>query len=457
MSTGQSSQVTLFQKHQRAAEQNESQSALLYLFREVSKLDASLQSGVLATRSLSSWVQDSSAGNGERAPNSINPNVISLNKHLMGNGKVEIVVESPPGGHSPWLALSLINQQCKRLMDLGEEEADSGLLFPTMCDVPSAHTSGTGASVDCTLRPPPVAGISTSVVPVVDEQRNCFSSKPKTCEKELTCHGPPQMAEKDTPALSVDMFEGSHDSSSDTHVSRSSSSVFTRDHNANLILGCHSPSKPDDHTVSPKSHCANVPIEHATLSSHLRSKGGNEPPGIKHSWRTRTPRKQPNPSRSGDIHDPDFQGVTFRMRADLNASRDQCRLSITSKYSKELSRNLRKRGAKTRRSRMTSSSDEGSVPTASDKQCAHDITFADRGREIRTRIQSENYWSEACRSSHYKQLWGQSLCIMLHQKDPDVERCRRWDPSLQCLWHQVQEVQGPLCQLLAHPQKTRQL
>ncbi|XP_077380626.1 GATA-type zinc finger protein 1 isoform X2 [Festucalex cinctus] len=292
----------------------------------------------------------------------------------MVNGKVEIVVESPPGGHSPWLALSLINQQCKRLMDHGEEEADSGLLFPTMCGVPSAHTSETGPCRHCTLRPLPVARISTCVVPMLDEQRNRFSSKPKTCEKEL--------ADKDVQELSADTLERSYDRSpaehhqTDTHVSRSSSSVFTHDHNANLMLACHSPSKPDDHTVSPKSHCANVPIEErlqrsptpTTLTTHLRSKEAN---GTQRLRRTRTPRKQPNPSRSGDIHDPHFRGVTFWMRAELNASSDQCQLSITSKYSKELHRNVRKRRTKTRTYRATSSSDEGSVPTTSGvKVCA---------------------------------------------------------------------------------------
>uniref|UniRef100_A0A3B4VN49 GATA-type domain-containing protein n=1 Tax=Seriola dumerili TaxID=41447 RepID=A0A3B4VN49_SERDU len=49
-------------------------------------------------------------------------------------------------------------------------------------------------------------------------------------------------------------------------------------------------------------------------------------------WRTKTPRKQPHPSRSVDIQDPDFQGVTFSMGTELDDSREQCRLLITSKY-----------------------------------------------------------------------------------------------------------------------------
>lgn len=48
--------------------------------------------------------------------------------------------------------------------------------------------------------------------------------------------------------------------------------------------------------------------------------------------RTKTPRKQAHPSRSIDIQDPDFQGVTFRIDAELDDSREQCRLLITSQY-----------------------------------------------------------------------------------------------------------------------------
>lgn len=49
-------------------------------------------------------------------------------------------------------------------------------------------------------------------------------------------------------------------------------------------------------------------------------------------WRTKTPRKQPHPSRSVNIHDPDLQGVMFRMDPELDDSKEQCRLLITSEY-----------------------------------------------------------------------------------------------------------------------------
>lgn len=49
-------------------------------------------------------------------------------------------------------------------------------------------------------------------------------------------------------------------------------------------------------------------------------------------WRTKTPRKQPHPSRSVNIHDPDLQGVMFRMDPELDDSKEQYRLLITSEY-----------------------------------------------------------------------------------------------------------------------------
>ncbi|XP_054460257.1 GATA-type zinc finger protein 1 [Anoplopoma fimbria] len=84
--------------------------------------------------------------------------------------------------------------------------------------------------------------------------------------------------------------------------------------------------------------------------------------------RTKTPRKQPHPRRSADIQDPDFQGVAFRMDTELDDNRGQCRLLITSKYSKELHKSVRKQRLRSRTSQKsikTSSSDEESYPTTS--------------------------------------------------------------------------------------------
>ncbi|XP_049577056.1 GATA-type zinc finger protein 1 [Syngnathus scovelli] len=370
MNKGQRSEFTIFQ---RVAEQDSSESSLGYLFQEVSKLETSLQRGLLGTKSLSDWLKDSQAENVERPQTSNNS---YEHEDSVVSGKVEIAVESPPGG--PWTALNLINLQCKRLMDHGEDKADSRL-FPIVHDVPSACKSGTGTN----------ARVSTCVMPVGNEQDNCFSSKPK---KDLTCHEPPQMADKDAaeeealassrksktqPELNGDMLEGSDGSSSAEHGHESilSSdnvkrfcSALPLDHNANLVLGRHSPVKPADGVMPSKSiekKLQRSPT--STVTSHLRSKEVNETPATQHLRGTKRARKQPNPSRSGDIHDPHFQGVTFRMHAKMNDSGEQCRLCVTCKYSKK----LRKR----RRRRTPSNSDGESEPTASrGKICASCLT-----------------------------------------------------------------------------------
>lgn len=85
-----------------------------------------------------------------------------------------------------------------------------------------------------------------------------------------------------------------------------------------------------------KLSCCNAETN-TSSSGELKPKPGPvqqeqiAPPSA-HQWRTKTPRKQPHPSRSVDIQDPGFQGVTFRMDTELDDSKEQCRLLITSKY-----------------------------------------------------------------------------------------------------------------------------
>lgn len=121
--------------------------------------------------------------------------------------------------------------------------------------------------------------------------------------------------------------------------------------------GSHMVLEEDDKITASEPDCRYVPKEEKyPLFPQMKSpKGETNPPPPKTSkpeciqihpgahpfpqqcssqstWRTKTPRKQPHPSRSADIQDPDFQGVTFRMETVLDDSREQCRLLITSKY-----------------------------------------------------------------------------------------------------------------------------
>lgn len=60
--------------------------------------------------------------------------------------------------------------------------------------------------------------------------------------------------------------------------------------------------------------------------------GSQQGPGPPSVCGVKTRRKQARPTRSADVADPDFQGVMFRMEGQLDCSRRECRLLITSKY-----------------------------------------------------------------------------------------------------------------------------
>uniref|UniRef100_A0A3Q2QGU4 Zinc finger GATA like protein 1 n=1 Tax=Fundulus heteroclitus TaxID=8078 RepID=A0A3Q2QGU4_FUNHE len=64
-----------------------------------------------------------------------------------------------------------------------------------------------------------------------------------------------------------------------------------------------------------KPECFPLEVNHTTAEHSLSSATSPE------LWRTR--RKQPHPSRSADVHDPDFQGVFFRIDAELDDSRER--------------------------------------------------------------------------------------------------------------------------------------
>ncbi|XP_057700095.1 GATA-type zinc finger protein 1 [Corythoichthys intestinalis] len=334
------------------------------------KLEASLQSGLLETTSLSYLCKDSHT------------------KRVQNCMEVETLAKSPLGDNSSSKALSLINMQCEKLMHVEQQEPDTRSVLEN------------GGCIECTLRSPPAAGISVCIE--VDKHEDGFGSKLKSCKKDFTSSS--QIADKDaimpekaahSPllsetelAMSVDSLKVCHDSflakhhHSNAHVSAHMANAFPDklmglerslclDQNSN-ILECRSPSKPND-IVSSMPHGPNVAVwEHssaATVTSELKSNEENKNP--RPLWRSKKPRKQPNPCRSADIKDPNFQGVTFRINVELDDNREECRLLITSKYSKELCKSVRKRRTRRRGSQMTGSSDEDiETATRKAKMCA---------------------------------------------------------------------------------------
>ncbi|XP_042341706.1 GATA-type zinc finger protein 1 isoform X2 [Plectropomus leopardus] len=202
------------------------------------------------------------------------------------------------------------------------------------------------------------------------------------------------------PAVTLDHnanLAGTEEPLCDTQLSPTSS-VLPSSPSASLLYNatgkCHLLSKQTDKKTASKAECTDAHIEEecppvaqpksssyngeTDTSPSATSKPEPRPvqeeeiaPLSTQQWRTKTPRKQPHPSRSANIQDPDFQGVTFRMDTELDDNREQCRLLITSKYSKELRKSVRKPRPRTRMSQKslkTSSSDEeGDLTTSVSK------------------------------------------------------------------------------------------
>uniref|UniRef100_A0A3P9HHT9 GATA-type domain-containing protein n=1 Tax=Oryzias latipes TaxID=8090 RepID=A0A3P9HHT9_ORYLA len=196
--------------------------------------------------------------------------------------------------------------------------------------------------------------------------------------------------EKDIPAITLDQNSNISLSSVVTQLPPPNP-ILPSSQPASLLLGdaesFNSLSK-EVHEVSTYDSDSNSQETHG--SAHLKSlscdastptseiwNGQKEEIGLpSHPWRAKSRRKQLHPSRSADIQDPNFQGVTFRMDTELDDTREQCRLLITSKYSKELRRGGRKpklRSRMSQKSYKTSSSDEDNdltVDISKGKVCA---------------------------------------------------------------------------------------
>ncbi|CAK6953474.1 GATA-type zinc finger protein 1 [Scomber scombrus] len=489
MSKGQETQAAFFQGNQSTVEQDASQSALFYLFQEVSKLAPPIHKSFMDTNSLSTWLNDTSRQdhfrikNEEELGNSFQTSCSSCQHSLSfmspynevkkvkqgsHSRKVTALVEQHPECNSPWKVLSLINLQCERLMHQRDvEELDTKSVSSTTklgySIAKSLTAAGQGVGSDCvsvehTLRPSPSIcerqEITTGVNPVNDVRGDCSrgdgSFKPYPCvkdsevccgvqmpipektntvraelvEENATASSQPSQRDKMKVIISVnrqsewnqeckkscffterDIFNlpSSENALSQTHIRNASlktqltfnsnedasvslsKPTLTLDYNANLTLTTEPPcdtqlappssilpssqsaslsfsttesrhtlSKQDDQITSSKPECTHAPTKEKSPPStqHCSSKS---------TWRTKTCRKQPYPSRSADILDPDFQGVTFRMDTELDDNKEQCRLLITAKYSKELYKSVRKPRLRTRTSQKsfkTSSSDE---------------------------------------------------------------------------------------------------
>ncbi|XP_034458182.1 GATA-type zinc finger protein 1 isoform X2 [Hippoglossus hippoglossus] len=273
------------------------------------------------------------------------------------------------------------------------------------------------SQVGCSLQPQP-AEITDTVLPELMKDNATASSQPQHWDKREAMFNVNREFELSqeckTDFLNVPFSENAlsqahmHSAPINTQLivnSNEETSVYlpkpalTVDCNANIVLTpcdtqlsppsaerCLSFLKTDIRTTGPNpSKEASPTVEQLKSSSYNVPSANSQPelrpvqneeiaPPSSWQWRTKTPRKQPHPSRSVDIQDPDIQGVTFRMGSELDDSREQCRLLITSKYSKELFKCVRKPRLRTRTSQKTlktcSSDEESDLTVSKDKVCA---------------------------------------------------------------------------------------
>ncbi|XP_034544751.1 GATA-type zinc finger protein 1 isoform X2 [Notolabrus celidotus] len=469
MSTGPRTQAAFIQGNQSTVDQDAPQSALLYLFQEVSRLASPIHNSFLYSPSTSTWPDETSregpfmakedAHSFNISSSSCQHNVSCLSNYKQTekvtreshSSKDTALVNQHPECNSPWKVLSLINLQCERLLNHGDvEESDQSSVSPatkldnsinnalTQTDqggnvlnekqnIPSGVVHGKdvrgdrgadGCKLRCcvkdsqmgccvqsqtaenpdTLRSELVEGempaSSQSQLKDTKEERfsasgqlrwnqecnNCFSSKGNILNILVTENTSPSKLSFDSkeetskilskPALTLDHNANlvfTTELQSNTQLPPLSVDLSATQ-SASLLLNkaenYHSLSNQDDKFTSSKPDCSSAPSEDTSPPvSPLRASSYSGETNPLHSatpelksrlvhqeefalhpakkWRTKTPRKQRHPSKSVDIQDPDFQGVTFRMDTEVDDTKEQCRLLITSKYSKEFRKSVR--------------------------------------------------------------------------------------------------------------------
>lgn len=198
--------------------------------------------------------------------------------------------------------------------------------------VPSELQEDVSAATLCRSRE------ESSLGEVLEWSQTCTESSSKTGHLDVPFPG--KEAQNSTQLKAEVTF-----SSSSTSCNDQSEPAQTLDLNANITLCPRSACSRQDEELSaaaPTCRSCSPAEDRRTCSCwdglltvsppELCTEQNSQADPPLHQRQTRTPRKQPRPSRSADIQDPDFQGVMFRIAAELDDTKEQCRLLITSKY-----------------------------------------------------------------------------------------------------------------------------
>lgn len=452
MSVGPGTHTALIQGNQSTVGPDPSQnSALFYLFQEVSKLASPIHNTFVDTDLPCPWLKDASLQGSfleEREMCSFEISDHSGSPHESSLNQTDVMDQSQdskttPESHSPWKVLSLINLQCKQLLHHSDAEEygpnsllSSSLLTIDQLPKAAAKVSDREVGSDCSssalsFRPSALKYEREEIASCVSADEAIIGtgvgSNPQLCvedsredSRQSESTGKPETAndlsdfhqeEKKEDKFSTNRQSEWNNEQAEEYLSSEEGTgrltsenesketkptpnevlnnhltfglnfeavrllmkpEFTLDCNANVSLPIEATRDPhleSLHVSQPSSPSAAHPwiitdqghplVEHgvshqevtgALLVQQTSNTQTNPPncvesnlelgPGQKEDaagaaaqlWRTKTPRKQPRPSRSVNIHDPDLQGVMFRMDPELDDSKEQCRLLITSEY-----------------------------------------------------------------------------------------------------------------------------
>lgn len=359
MSAGPGTQAEPIQRNQSAKGPDASQhSALFYLFQEVSKLASPIHSTFVGADSPGRWLKDASPQGSlkaeeeqtcclEGSDHSGSPQ--EAPRHWTSVREQRPASQPGPVGHSPWKVLSLINLQCQRLLHHSDaEESNSrSSSSPLAMDrfsqaaAPCVPTDGaTTSDPQLRVKEPNVSSLQSPSTGKHDGASQLHQEDEK--EEEFSRNGASEQSGQDTEHLpsqniphTTKALSGEFLNNHLTHRSNTEAVLFLRkpeltlDYNANLslpIAAIRDPYSQSVHLSQPSPSTAHQCT--STQEGHPPEHGGSHQ-GV---TATKPPRKQPHPSRSIDIHDPDLQGVMFRMDPELDDSGDQCRLLITSEF-----------------------------------------------------------------------------------------------------------------------------
>lgn len=393
MSAGSSTQSAFIQGNQSTREHdvphNAQHSALFYLFQEVSKLASPIQSTFLDTNSPSTWLKENSrqgpfmVKKEEEDAYSFEISTTSCQAglhHMVPYNQIKNVREKSHSskattltvGNSPWKVLSLINLQCEKLLHHSDAEQSDKAITATPYGT-DQEVGGECVSVEFTFRPSQEehclkdsemscciqsqAAEDTVEPDMVEEKQNALFQTihppNSSLNNQLTYNSSvnasiPLLKPEQTLDCSANPLFNTQPLSSILHSSESLSTVFNIDEGHSLpkhgdgiaavqLEGTHTPieqnNPPAEQCRSSSCNVETNPPSYAVSKPESRPVQNEESaPSATLQRRNKTCRKQPHPSRSVDIQDPDFQGVTFRMDTELDDSREQCRLLITSKY-----------------------------------------------------------------------------------------------------------------------------